>query len=179
MPEGSISVLQHYYAGDLAGAAIASANLQHQEANFISDLHRFEQLILIVGPLIFWLNTVNTVRRYHDRNKSGYWVLTTAIPLFGEIWQLVELGFLPGTKGSNDFGPPPNAARKAATFEDEANELREDTNFGTKLDDKYFEEYATRYRAEQEAKILQASNTIRKNSFGAHPASSSFGKRLS
>ena len=45
------------------------------------------------------------IKRFHDRDKSGWWVLVTLIPIIGAIWILVELGFLKGTPGLNRFGP--------------------------------------------------------------------------
>jgi len=49
------------------------------------------------------------VKRFHDRNKSGWWVLITLIPIIGSIWYLVECGILKGTEGPNDFGTDPLA----------------------------------------------------------------------
>ena len=46
------------------------------------------------------------IKRFHDRDKSGWWVLIGLIPIIGPIWLLVELGFLKGTAGPNRFGPP-------------------------------------------------------------------------
>src|SRR5262249_45094525 len=46
------------------------------------------------------------IKRFHDRDKSGWWVLITLIPIIGAIWILIELGFLKGTPVSNRFGPP-------------------------------------------------------------------------
>jgi uncharacterized membrane protein YhaH (DUF805 family) len=46
-------------------------------------------------------------KRWHDRNKSGWWTLIVLIPLIGAIWLLVELGILTGTPGENRFGPDP------------------------------------------------------------------------
>ena len=50
------------------------------------------------------------VKRYHDRNKSGWWILIVFIPIIGLIWYIVELGFLPGTPGPNRYGPDPLGA---------------------------------------------------------------------
>jgi uncharacterized membrane protein YhaH (DUF805 family) len=44
------------------------------------------------------------VKRFHDRDKSGWWVLIGLIPIIGVIWLLIELGFLKGTPGPNRFG---------------------------------------------------------------------------
>ena len=50
------------------------------------------------------------VKRYHDRNKSGWWILIVFIPIIGLVWYIVELGFLPGTPGPNRYGPDPLGA---------------------------------------------------------------------
>jgi uncharacterized membrane protein YhaH (DUF805 family) len=47
------------------------------------------------------------IRRWHDRDKSGWWVLINLVPCIGFVWVLVELGCLPGTTGENRFGPDP------------------------------------------------------------------------
>ena len=46
-------------------------------------------------------------KRWHDRDKSGWWTLIGLIPVIGFIWMLIELGILAGTAGSNRFGPDP------------------------------------------------------------------------
>jgi uncharacterized membrane protein YhaH (DUF805 family) len=80
-------------------------------------------VILVVASLSL------AVRRLHDRNKPGWWVLVffvlpsvlqgmggqtgdaaTVLQLAASaisIWALVELGFLRGTAGPNRFGPDP------------------------------------------------------------------------
>lgn len=49
-----------------------------------------------------------SVRRLHDRNMSGWWILIAFIPLIGSIVLLVFY-VLPGTTGDNKFGPDPKA----------------------------------------------------------------------
>ena len=46
-------------------------------------------------------------KRWHDRGKSGWWTLIGLIPIIGGLWILIELGFLKGTYGSNQYGPDP------------------------------------------------------------------------
>jgi uncharacterized membrane protein YhaH (DUF805 family) len=46
------------------------------------------------------------IKRWHDRDKSGWWMLILLVPVIGAIWFLIELGFLAGTPGPNRFGPP-------------------------------------------------------------------------
>lgn len=45
-----------------------------------------------------------SVKRCHDRDRSGWFLLVYFIPVIGELWVLIELGFLPGTAGPNRFG---------------------------------------------------------------------------
>lgn len=57
------------------------------------------------------------VRRWHDRNRSGWWILISLVPLIGPIWTFVECGCLKGTVGDNRFGPDPNPSGVAIVFE--------------------------------------------------------------
>jgi uncharacterized membrane protein YhaH (DUF805 family) len=61
----------------------------------------------IVLLLTLWPSLAIYTKRWHDRNKSGWWSLILLIPIIGGIWLLVELGFLRGTEGSNNYGPDP------------------------------------------------------------------------
>jgi uncharacterized membrane protein YhaH (DUF805 family) len=47
-----------------------------------------------------------TVRRLHDTNRTGWWILINFLPLIGGLWLLV-LTVLDGTPTSNRFGPDP------------------------------------------------------------------------
>jgi uncharacterized membrane protein YhaH (DUF805 family) len=49
-----------------------------------------------------------SVKRCHDRNRSGWFMLVAAIP-FVSFWYVVEVGFLPGTSGPNQYGSDPLA----------------------------------------------------------------------
>jgi uncharacterized membrane protein YhaH (DUF805 family) len=85
-------------------------------------------ILLIVG---IWSGLAVGVKRLHDRDKSGWWILLfwlgpsilggwqTATPDLGggfifslaataiAIWAFVELGCLRGTPGPNQYGPDP------------------------------------------------------------------------
>lgn len=52
------------------------------------------------------------VRRFHDRNKSGWLVLISLIPVACPIWILVECGFLKGTDGGNQYGDDSRASQE-------------------------------------------------------------------
>ena len=62
-------------------------------------------LAIPVYIMVIWASLAIQVKRWHDRNKSGWWVLIGLIPIVGPIWQLVECGFLEGTPDANQFGP--------------------------------------------------------------------------
>ena len=49
------------------------------------------------------------VRRLHDSDKSGWWLLIAFIPLIGALVLLVFY-ILPGTAGANKHGPDPKAS---------------------------------------------------------------------
>ena len=56
--------------------------------------------------IIAWPGIAISIKRWHDRNKAGWWLLILLVPVLG-IWNLIECGFLPGTPGTNRFGPDP------------------------------------------------------------------------
>jgi uncharacterized membrane protein YhaH (DUF805 family) len=66
------------------------------------------QLLVLIVSLILLYASINIgIKRFHDRDKSGWWVLIALVPLIGWIWYLIECGFLPGTSGPNRYGPDP------------------------------------------------------------------------
>ena len=54
-----------------------------------------------------WCSYAIYAKRWHDRDKSGWWSLILFIPLIGWPWMLIELGFLTGTNGRNRYGRQP------------------------------------------------------------------------
>ena len=63
-------------------------------------------LLLLLSVVSIWINVAVTVKRFHDRNKSGVWFLVNFIPIIGPFWLLIECGFLPGTQGVNSVTSP-------------------------------------------------------------------------
>ena len=73
---------------------------------FDPDSLKVSQYIITLLVLA-WIELAVAAKRWHDRNKSVLWILFSFIPIIGQIWALVELGFIKGTKGHNRFGPDP------------------------------------------------------------------------
>jgi len=67
----------------------------------------FALLLIPLYIVVVWISLAIQIKRWHDRDKSGWWVLIALVPLVGPIWQLVECGFLESTPGDNRFGPAP------------------------------------------------------------------------
>lgn len=65
--------------------------------------------------LLGYVGIAVSVKRFHDRGKSGWWVLVGLIPIIGAFWLLIENGFLDGTPGDNQYGPPPGGSAVAST----------------------------------------------------------------
>jgi uncharacterized membrane protein YhaH (DUF805 family) len=64
-------------------------------------------LFSLLTLLVIWPSLAVSVKRWHDRGKSGWWILIGLVPLIGPLWALIETGFLPGTPGTNEYGPDP------------------------------------------------------------------------
>lgn len=88
-------------------------------------------IFAIAGLLAMWSSIAASIKRLHDRDQSGWWMLVfwgvgTIVSLLQEtaampsskvilgigsfavtVWIIVELGCLRGTQGPNRFGPDP------------------------------------------------------------------------
>ena len=67
-------------------------------------------LSVLVGPLYvlsLWIAICINGKRCHDRGGWAWFMLIAFVPLIGGIWLLIELGFVDGTQGSNQYGPSP------------------------------------------------------------------------
>ena len=65
---------------------------------------------------IFLPSLAAQVRRLHDTNASGWWILLAFIPYVGGLIMLVWF-CLPGTKGENRFGPDPLDPHSVEAFD--------------------------------------------------------------
>jgi uncharacterized membrane protein YhaH (DUF805 family) len=93
---------------------------------------RFDTIFFIIAAIVFIAMTVSGIavglKRLHDRDMSGWWLLVfyllpalldsigrgLGIPIIFSVagavisvWALVVLGFLRGTAGTNQYGPDP------------------------------------------------------------------------
>ena len=67
-------------------------------------------ILLIVYILALWIGLAVAAKRWHDRNKSAWWILIVFVPVVGPFWYLIECGFLKGTTGANKYGSDPLVA---------------------------------------------------------------------
>jgi uncharacterized membrane protein YhaH (DUF805 family) len=72
-----------------------------------SQISGVAQAIAVVLALVsYWVMLAASVKRWHDRNKSGAWIFISLVPFIGGIWAFIETGLLPGTDGRNNYGWP-------------------------------------------------------------------------
>lgn len=103
---GRIGRLRMLAFGVVLGAAFMAAALV--VAVLTAALGPFAMIlfgVLYLPVLVFSLGF--SVRRLHDLNQSGWWVLLTFIPLLN-LGIGLYLIFAPGTEGGNNFGPAPS-----------------------------------------------------------------------
>jgi uncharacterized membrane protein YhaH (DUF805 family) len=74
----------------------------------IQDLPYGFVYIIYTIAMLYSVFAVYT-KRWHDRDKAGWWNLILLVPLIGGIWFLIECGILEGTRGPNRFGIDPLA----------------------------------------------------------------------
>jgi uncharacterized membrane protein YhaH (DUF805 family) len=67
----------------------------------------------IYGLAIIIPSIAVSVRRLHDIDRTGWWVLISLVPVIGTLVLLV-FAVLDGTPGENRFGPNPKASGRVA-----------------------------------------------------------------
>jgi uncharacterized membrane protein YhaH (DUF805 family) len=141
--------------GRIVGAAVKSVDVKFLDLFGFPPAFPFNVSFDIAGPAstatllhaaetpiaIFslWFLAAATIKRLHDRNKSGWWIVAFLIvpPLFRSLadrfdawsvvaialslaamiltaWGFIELLFINGTSGPNRFGPDPLAPSEAS-----------------------------------------------------------------
>jgi uncharacterized membrane protein YhaH (DUF805 family) len=91
----------------IAGAVIATIIDSLLGTNFNGVPYGFVYVIYSLAMLYSVFAVY--AKRWHDRDKSGWWTLIALVPIIGGIWLLVELGILEGTRGANQYGSDPLA----------------------------------------------------------------------
>ncbi|OGU61027.1 MAG: hypothetical protein A2V66_09655 [Ignavibacteria bacterium RBG_13_36_8] len=77
-----------------------------------SDVEGIPQILLWIifvgySILSIWIALAVYAKRWHDCSKSGWMTLILLIPIIGFFWFVGYLGFVHGTKGSNQYGNDP------------------------------------------------------------------------
>ena len=65
---------------------------------------------LLLYPFLFWIVFATSIKRLHDQNKKGYWLLLLLLPALGPLVLIYLLGFKKGTFFGNHYGSVPGSA---------------------------------------------------------------------
>ena len=68
------------------------------------DTETADTYVNAASLVLLWPALAVQAKRWHDRDKSAWWVLINFIPVIGFFWSIIENGFLQGTLGPNRFG---------------------------------------------------------------------------
>ena len=107
-PSGRIGRAQWWFGWLLpvtiaSSAMIIARELMGADTVSVAPTKEFAAILIVFTSVsaCIWINLCLTAKRYHDRNKSSFWYFIVLVPVIGPVWQLVECGFLPGSRGRN------------------------------------------------------------------------------
>ena len=90
--------------------AVLATMLEHMMFAQLAPRDGNMQPISLLWPIaslaLAWVSFASTVRRFHDRGKSGWWALLYFMPFIGWLWIIIECGMLPG-KPAVTYTPAP------------------------------------------------------------------------
>jgi uncharacterized membrane protein YhaH (DUF805 family) len=92
------------YSGRIPRSTYWLASIPIALLAIIAQINEGRDWSTILWLVIIWSSFAIYTKRWHDRDKSGWWNLIILVPLIGTIWSLIECGFLSGTDGPNRFG---------------------------------------------------------------------------
>ena len=80
----------------------------------LTDQKRESSVVWVIATgiavLFLWARVVVTIKRWHDLDQSGWWVLIALVPVIGEVWTIYRCGIVMGSDGENAYGPDPLVA---------------------------------------------------------------------
>lgn len=103
-------VLAIVIGGLVGGAAMTGGEAAAGILGGISGL-----LLIVFALAVFIPSLAVQVRRFHDQDKSGWFVLLGFIPFVGGLIVLVFM-CLEGTRGPNQYGPDPKGGAVDRVF---------------------------------------------------------------
>ena len=89
--------------GSVSGSSEIGDGSVSASGNFNAGILTLVWLLIILIPSL-----ALSIRRMHDQDRSGWWIL---VPIAGAIM----VWFIPGTAGPNRFGPDPKGGAPADT----------------------------------------------------------------
>ena len=73
-------------------------------------------VVLLFALILYYTHIPASVKRLHDRNKSGWNLLWSIFPIIGALYILIVCGFFKGTEGSNKYGVNPTRTESDSEY---------------------------------------------------------------
>jgi uncharacterized membrane protein YhaH (DUF805 family) len=90
---------------------LIGGNLLTSAVTYVLELSFDERTAAIASVALalpfIWVSFAIYAKRWHDRDKSGWWFFIILVPIIGVLWMLISCGFLRGTYGPNKYGEDP------------------------------------------------------------------------
>ena len=102
----SIFNIYFRFSGRIPRATYWLASIPFIPLGIVAEIFDDRSWSILFWLALIWPAIAVSTKRWHDRDKSGWWNLINFVPLVGTTWSLIECGFLPGTDGQNRFDLP-------------------------------------------------------------------------
>lgn len=91
----------------MAAATLAASDPNAAAAMDPSAMSMPIWIWIVLLPMM-WISLAVQAKRWHDQDKSAWWILIGFIPFIGGLIALIMCGFIAGTPGPNRFGDVPS-----------------------------------------------------------------------
>jgi len=107
--KGRVNRRPYYFAGMAAAGLIKARELVLARHDLVLNLI-YLPILLVAVYVVFVLS----IKRSHDRGRSGWFTLLMFVPILN-LWPIIELTFLKGVDGPNQYGDDPLQGREIRT----------------------------------------------------------------
>ena len=97
---------QSYWLGNITLLVLGALSVLLDMSVGTTD-YGFGIISSLTSIVLLYPSMALNTKRWHDRDKSGWWTLILLVPVFGGLWMSIQLGGLKGVGWENRYGPDP------------------------------------------------------------------------
>jgi uncharacterized membrane protein YhaH (DUF805 family) len=89
-----------FWAGQMVVVVLAALYARYADELLVlwipGSIFMGSAFALVLALPMLWIQAALTIKRCHDRGKTGFWSMLLLVPVLGLVWLVIDCGLLPG-----------------------------------------------------------------------------------